>query len=101
MVWFVCSCVVSSRRHTREVLKSQMSERDSAYRQFLADRIQESDRAIGFDKKCVEDDRAAFQKKSAFLRQFRDENKRVSVPGSFPPPGVAGTLGKGRKGFGL
>jgi hypothetical protein len=37
----------------------------------------ESDRAINFDRKCLEDDRAAFQKKSAFLRQFRDENKRL------------------------
>jgi len=65
------------RKNTREVLKSQMSDRENSYRQYLIERMEESDRAISYDRKCLDDDRKAFQKKSAFLRQFRDENKRL------------------------
>ncbi|XP_038061978.1 uncharacterized protein LOC119732507 [Patiria miniata] len=65
------------RKNTREILKSQMSDRESTYRRYLLERMEESDRAIGYDRKCLEEDHVAFQKKSAFLQQFRDENKRL------------------------
>ena len=67
------------RKHIREVLKSQMTDRDANYRRCLTERMEESDRAIGYDKRCLQDDQTAFQKKSTYLRQFRDENKKVRM----------------------
>ncbi len=56
-----------------------MSDRDANYRRCLIERMEESDRAIGYDKRCLQDDQTAFQKKSTYLRQFRDENKKVRL----------------------
>ncbi|XP_033116406.1 uncharacterized protein LOC117116464 [Anneissia japonica] len=65
------------RKGIREVLKDQMSGKDQEMKQQLTDKVKESEDAVNYDKKCINEDKEAYQKKITFLMQFRDENKRL------------------------
>ncbi|XP_041459220.1 uncharacterized protein LOC121410905 [Lytechinus variegatus] len=65
------------RKHIRSSLKDQMSEKDSRHKTFMKDRFVESQTAVAYDRKCLDADKEALKKKSLYLHQFRDENKKL------------------------
>ncbi|XP_077985439.1 uncharacterized protein LOC144440066 [Glandiceps talaboti] len=65
------------RRDTRSKLKEQMADKLSFAKQILKDKVQESEQAVNYDRKCIEDDRNDIVKKATYLKQFRDENKKL------------------------
>ncbi|XP_071960847.1 uncharacterized protein [Antedon mediterranea] len=65
------------RKNIREVLKGQISGKDEIEQQQLKDKVRESEDAVNFDRKCLDEDKEAYKKRISFLMQFRDENKRL------------------------
>lgn len=54
-----------------------MSDQDALKRQQLKDKVRESEAAVEYDRQCLVQDYEAFSKKNDYLKQYRDENKRV------------------------
>lgn len=54
-----------------------MADQDAHKQQQLKDRVRESEAAVEYDRQCHTQDVEAFLKKHGYLKQFRDENKRV------------------------
>ena len=55
-----------------------MKEKDDLLRKQLTDRIAESDSAVAEDYKFKLEDNITKQKKANYLKQFSNENKKVS-----------------------
>ena len=66
------------RRHFREQLKMQMSDKDHNKRTEQQEKVRESDRAIAYDRECRMNDANEYYRKHNYLMQFRDGNKNVS-----------------------
>ena len=66
------------RRHFREQLKMQMSDKDYNKRTEQQEKVRESDRAIAYDRECRMNDANEYYRKHNYLMQFRDGNKSVS-----------------------
>lgn len=67
------------RRHFRQVLKQQMADQDAQKQQQLKDKVRESEAAVEYDRQCKSQDFDSFVKKFNYLKQFRDDNKNVSI----------------------
>ncbi|KAK3785601.1 hypothetical protein RRG08_012702 [Elysia crispata] len=63
------------RRHYREVLKQQMSDRDTQLRSDFQTKVKESEAAVEYDRQCKLKDFQDFVKKFNYLKNFRDDNK--------------------------
>ena len=66
------------RQQIRSQLKEQVKEKDESLRKQLIERVAESDAAVASDKKSKEEDNSVKQKKADYLKQFSNENKKVS-----------------------
>ena len=55
-----------------------MKEKDELHRIQLIDRVAESDNAVAEDHKFKMEDNNTKQKKASYLKQFSNENKKVS-----------------------
>jgi len=69
--YFVC------RRHFRDVLKQQMSDRKVMDKQDFQHKIVETEQAISYDRQCRDHDSKEYHKKHNYLMQYRDGNKQV------------------------
>ncbi|XP_002739391.1 uncharacterized protein LOC100377244 [Saccoglossus kowalevskii] len=65
------------RRDIRSKLKEQMTDKLGFQKQILKDKVHESEVAVDYDRKCLEDDHEDVVKKAIYLKQFRDENKKL------------------------
>lgn len=65
------------RKQIRETLKFQMAERDKESRQSNRYKIQETNLALHNDNECHLTDKDDKRRKLEYLKQFRDENKRL------------------------
>jgi hypothetical protein len=74
-------------------LKDQVKEKDDLHRKLLIDRVAESDGAFANDQKSKLEDNNTKQKKADYLKQFSNENKKVS--NTFPR--IASWTGAGPK----
>ena len=71
------------RQQIRSQLKEQVKEKDESLRKQLIERVAESDAAVASDKKSKEEDNSVKQKKADYLKQFSNENKKVSRSSMF------------------
>ncbi|XP_064607165.1 uncharacterized protein LOC135471766 [Liolophura sinensis] len=67
----------SYRRHFREVLKQQMDDKVSNRRQLFCSKVKESERAVEYDRECLQKDAEKYQQRHTYLKQFRDANKSL------------------------
>jgi hypothetical protein len=65
------------RRRNRILLQQQIKERDDNHRKYMTSRYKESEFAINYDKACLYQDAEDRSSKHTYLKQFRDENKKV------------------------
>ena len=65
------------RKHFREVLKQQMSDKDFQKIQFNREKTQESAMSIAYDNKCKQEDFEKYINKHVYLQQYRNQNKQV------------------------
>ncbi|CAH1784430.1 unnamed protein product [Owenia fusiformis] len=63
------------RKNTRLVLKQQMTDRQNRVKDFLKNKVSESEGAVEYDNKCLKEDADNFYKKFDYLKKFRDDNK--------------------------
>ena len=73
------------RQQVRAKLKEQVKEKDDLHRKQLIERVAESDQAVALDQKNKLEDNESQQKKAAYLKQFSNENKKVSCERYFKP----------------
>lgn len=64
------------RKHFREVLKQQMTDKDNQIIQHNKDKTQESSMSIAYDNKCRQDDLEKYISKHVYLQQYRNQNKK-------------------------
>lgn len=56
-----------------------MADQDQHKQQNLKDKVRESETAVEYDRQCRSQDFNSFVKKYTYLKQFRDDNKNVSL----------------------
>ena len=56
-----------------------MADQDAQKQQQLKDKVRESEAAVEYDRQCKSQDFNSFVKKFNYLKQFRDDNKHVSL----------------------
>ncbi|KAK6177063.1 hypothetical protein SNE40_015242 [Patella caerulea] len=67
----------SYNKHFREVLKQQMTDQDLWKRRHQVDKVQESERAVEYDRQCLQKDSEDQNNKFSYLKRFRDDNKML------------------------
>lgn len=55
-----------------------MDDKVSTRRQLFCNKVKESERAVEYDRECLQKDAEKYQQKHTYLKQFRDANKSVS-----------------------
>ena len=65
-------------RNQRAALQQQVQDHHQQQKKLSTDRYKESEFAIQYDKACLSQDREDRVNRKNYLKQFRDENKRVS-----------------------
>lgn len=68
---------ILTRKEQREGLLTQIRRKEETAKESLKDKVKESETAVAFDKRCLENDRQEHMKKANYLTQFRDGNKQV------------------------
>lgn len=65
------------RKTMRLTLKQQMDDKQKNESEFLKNKVHESEAAVEYDNKCLQDDADKHNKKYEYLTHFRDENKKL------------------------
>lgn len=64
------------RRHFREVLKQQMSDKMVMEKEEFKQKVRETEQAIAYDRDCRVNDAKEYFRKHNYLMQYRDGNKQ-------------------------
>ncbi|WAR25065.1 hypothetical protein MAR_010769 [Mya arenaria] len=64
------------RRHFREVLKQQMSDKSAMEKVEFQQKTVETQQAIEYDRHCRQSDATEYHNKHSYLMQYRDTNKQ-------------------------
>lgn len=67
----------ANKQQVREKLKEQVKEKEELHRKQLIERVVESDQAVALDQRSKVEDNETHLKKVSYLKQFRDENKKI------------------------
>lgn len=62
---------------------TQIRQKEETVKVSLKDKVRESETAVAYDKKCLENDKQEQMKKAHYLTQFRDGNKQVNIYGKY------------------